>query len=229
MANQPPPDKEVPQRTPEGFLLMESKLDRRVGSFLSIFGLCWAGVSGVMFAIVLQQSANPMKPFSLLFISLFVLIGLFLLGLGLMQIWIDSKLHPAELVLSKYPLRLGETCAIQYRRRLRKGRFAKASKVEVQLLCDEWVQYTQGTDTVMKTHVLLELQLPARTVVTGECQADYDGEIAIASEAPPSFSAKHNQVRWRLIVKLKVPGIPLKRQSEFLLQVAPEKLMASSM
>ena len=223
MANQPPPDKEVPQRTPEGFLLMESKLDRRVGMFFSVFGLFWTGFSGFMFFYVLQQPANFMKPFSLLFVSVFVLIGLILIGLGVMQLWIDSKLHPAELVLSRYPLRPGETCDVRYRRRLRKGRFPKGSKVEVKLLCDEWVEYRQGTDTRQKTQDIWSLQLPARQIAAGVAQADYGSEFCIPADGAPSFFAAHNRVRWRLIVNLDVPGIPQVCRSDFWLNIVPEK------
>ena len=219
----------TPQRVPEGFLLTANERDGRRSGYSLLFGLVWTAFTSWMLFFVLSEESWLTILFPLFIIGLFEAIGLLIVGGSLLEIWASLKLRVAELILPKYPLRLGETCSIHYRRKLRNGTFSRPGEIVAQLVCDEWVQYTQGTDTVMKTHVLLELQLPARTVVTGECQADYDGEIAIASEAPPSFSAKHNQVRWRLIVKLKVPGIPLKRQSEFLLQVAPEKLMASSM
>ena len=107
--------------------------------------------------------------------------------------------------------------------------FAKAllpnrAEIAVELTCDEWVQYRQGTDTRIKTHSLHEAQLPTHTVITGEHQADYEHKISISAEETPSFLAEHNQVRWRLVVNLKVPGIPAKCQSEFLLQVLPEML-----
>ena len=216
------PANSTPQRVPEGFLLSVGMSDRKKGIALSIFGLIWTVVS-ISILSVATQEADYVAMFML---SLFVVVGLLLTGAGLLDIWTSLKLYPAELILPKYPLRLGEICPIHYRRRLRNGTFTKPGEIEAALICDEWVQYTQGTDTKTKTHCLYELKLPARSVVTGEHQADYESKIQISAEAPPAFSAEHNKVRWRLVIKLKVPGLPRVCQSEFFLNVVPEMFIA---
>lgn len=226
MSNQPYAELEAPQRTPEGFLLSVSKMDRNIWIFLLIFGFIWTGISGFILFNVWQEPANFLKPFLLVFVSVFVLVGLFFCALGLSDLWVKSKLHPAELILPQYPLRLGESCSMHYRRRLRNGTFAKPAEIKARLICDEWVEYRQGTDTVSKTHDLWEMKLPTRTVVTGERQADYENEIAIPLEAFPSFYARHNKVRWRIIVNLTVPGIPQVCRSEFSLNVVPEMVVS---
>lgn len=214
----------LPQRGPEGFVLTVSQTQRYAGLLIFVIGLIWTAFSAVMLIVFIGEPFGFFSLFPAVFISLFVLVGVLMAGAGLLELWSNLKLHPAELILPKYPLRLGETCSIHYRRRLRRGTFSKPGRVEAQLVCDEWVEYTQGTDKVTKIHSLHEAELPTRTVVTGEQQADYESRIAISSKELPSFSAKHNQIRWRVIVKLTVPGIPQKCQSEFSLQVLPEVL-----
>ena len=44
-------------------------------------------------------------------------------------------------------------------------------------MCDEWVQYSKGTDTVTKTPQLLQVKLPSQSVISGESQIDYLGDI----------------------------------------------------
>lgn len=222
MAYQQPKTIPVPERVPEGFLLSVDISDRQKGIGLAIFGLLWTAFVGVMFVFLLREADYV----GVAFLSLFLVIGVCLLGIGLLHLWRSLKLHPAELILPKYPLRLGETCPIYYRRRLRNGTFTQSGYVEARLICDEWVQYKQGTDTRTRTHSLYEVQLPRHTVVTGESQADYESKIEVAAEAPPTFLAKHNRVRWRLIVQLKVPGIPRTCESEFHLNVVPEMMVS---
>ncbi len=126
--------------------------------------------------------------------------------------------------MPKYPLRLGETCPIYYRRRLRNGTLSKSAHIEAQLTCDEWVQYSQDTDTITKTHDLWKQPLPESSIVSGERQADYSEKIEMLPQHLPSFYAKHNQIRWMLTIKLKVPSIPQVCESNFYLKVLPEVL-----
>lgn len=222
-AKKQPAQPHVPQRTAEGFVFTPIAQEKYVGIFLVISGLCWTMLTAISLFDLLR-SINLFSIFFIAFISLFMVAGLFILGFGLLQIWTDLKLYPAELILPKYPLRLGETCPIYYRRRPRNGTLNKSARIEAQLTCDEWVQYSQGTDTVTKTHELWKQPLPESSIVSGETQADYSEEIKILPQYPPSFYAKHSQIRWLLTIKLRVPGIPQVCESIFYLQVLPEVL-----
>ncbi len=213
-------DPSIPQRTPEGFLFSDAESAQSRPFFLLIFGIFWNTVS----VILLVASLHEAEYFASLMMLFFLAIGLPILGLGFLEVWKNHLLHPAELILPSYPLRLGETCAIRYRRRLRQGAFTRSAELEAQLVCDEWVQYTQGTDTVTKTHPIWEKALPPQTVVSGERQADYTGHMSIRPQGPPSIFAKHNRIRWQLVVKLKAPGIPSDCISTFALNVMPESI-----
>jgi hypothetical protein len=216
------PSEPSAQASPEGFLLSDAESDKNQMVFMWLFSLVWTVVTATLLFNVLHDSLNLVSILIGLFIGGFLLLGLLMLVGSVLETWKNIKLHPAELILPSYPLRLGESCTIRYRRRLRNGSFMRSAAIEAKLVCDEWVQYTQGTDTVTKTHLLWEQSLPPKTVVSGEQQADYASQINIRSEGPPSFSAEHNKIRWQLVVKLKAPGIPTACISTFSLKVMPE-------
>lgn len=220
-----------PKRISDGFVLGVSAQEQNAGFAFFCFGLVWTLGSGAIFINTLKDAMRLGGGFSFVhlfmyfctaFVSLFVIVGLSILVLAMLELWANYRLQPAELILPQYPLRLGDECRIYYRRKLRKGSFSKAGKVEAQLICDEWVQYTQGTDTVTKTHTLHKQTLPNTTIVSGEHQADYDADITIPVECPPSFYGENNKLRWRLVIKLKAPGIAQICKSVFHLQVLPE-------
>jgi hypothetical protein len=218
-------DPSMSQRIPEGFLLSDVESVEKQFVFLWIISLFWTITSGLVLFNILRDTINPASILIGLFLSIFVLIGLLMLGASLLETWKTIQLHPAELVLPSYPLRLGESCSIRYQRRRRQGSFTRSATVEAKLICDEWVQYTQGTDTVTKTHALWEQVLSTQTVVSGEQQAYYTEKIHIRPEGPPSFLAEHNKIRWQLIIKLRAPGIPSACISTFSLKVLPEQAL----
>jgi hypothetical protein len=220
MAKKQPRDPAVPQRIPEGFLFSDVESAQSRPFFFLIFGIFWNTVS----VIILVASLHEAEYQASLMMLFFLAFGLPILGLGLLEVWKNYRLHPAELILPNYPLRLGETFTIRYRRRLRKGTFARSAQLEAQLLCDEWVQYKQGTDTVTKTHPIWEKAFPPQTVVSGERQADYLGKISIRPQGPPSIFAEHNKIRWQLVIKLRASGIPSDCISTFVFNVLPESI-----
>lgn len=131
------------------------------------------------------------------------------------------RLKPGEVILLAYPLRMGETCRVRYRRRLRWGSVPKPGQVTAKWLCYEWVLYSLGTESETETHLLWETDLPARSVSPQTVQVEYVAEIEVRAEGPPSFDAKNNQVRWELQVTVDLPGVA-KDTSYFRFKVLPE-------
>ena len=103
----------------------------------------------------------------LLFISMFAAAGVGMIVKGLRWLTIISKFHPGEVLLASYPLRMGETFRLRFRRSLRRGYTQGAGEINAKWLCYEWVQYRQGTDIETKTHILWEQDLPLMTISTG--------------------------------------------------------------
>ena len=69
---------------------------------LLIFGLFWTAT----FVLILKTVLSQPNLFPVSVVGVFILIGLTLIGAGLLQLWTDFKLSPAELILPAYPLRL---------------------------------------------------------------------------------------------------------------------------
>jgi hypothetical protein len=230
-------DPSLPQQVPEGFLFsdVESSQPQTPIYLYLAFGSILMFLS-VLFLFDFGHQSSDIKDVLYLRdiaylryggVLIMSLIGLPSLAYGISELWKNLPFHPAELIVPSYPLRLGEDCAVHYRRRLRKGNFARPARIEAKLMCDEWVQYTQGTDTVTKTHPIWQESLPTQTVAPGEHQASYIGHINIPLQGPPCISAEHNKIRWQLIIKLKAPGIPRACISTFLLKVLPESVATS--
>jgi hypothetical protein len=216
------------QRIPEGYCLSDRAYQYKESLWLGVIGIFWTGSSLLALAGFCADFCRSLNVVSLgfglfviPFLSIFVLIGLAILATSGLSFWVAYRLHPAELILPAYPLKLGQRYEIHYRRRLRNGTLRKSAPLQAKFICDEWVQYSQGTDTMTKTHVLLEQPLPEHNWVCGESQTDYRASIEIPAQGPPSFKANHNQIRWQLEVKLKIPGIPTVCASTFDLLVLP--------
>lgn len=85
-------------------------------------------------------------------------------------------------------------------------------EIAVTLRGEEWVRYRQGTNTRVRTDLLHEENhiVPGsreRRLPEGEA-ADMDYELTIPPEAPPTFRAHHNEVRWLVEVHVDIAGWP---------------------
>lgn len=138
--------------------------------------------------------------------------------------WIGFALRflPGEIVLSKFPLRLGEECQVSYRRRLRCGQMPLSMTLNAQLVCYEWVSYAKGTVTETLTQKVWEQSLPAKNLLL-DSKLEYDCTIQIPSQGFPSFEAEHNKICWALQVSLE-QSERSKSTSTFFLTVEPEVL-----
>ena len=74
------------------------------------------------------------------------------------------------------------------------------------------------------THDLASVDFPERSVFAGVSQLEYETEITIPKDAPPSIYAPNNQVRWELRVNIEIPRIP-KDTSYFHLKVLPTQVL----
>lgn len=217
-----------PTRTVEGFLLIDPGDVWSWSRFLTGGGflLVWCGISFSVFSVFLinflsGQGGNFNQLLPLLVTGIFALVGMVGLIWGIRLLLVIVRLKPGELVLPQYPLRLGDACRVHYRRQLRSGSTQRKGKITAQLICYEWVQYRQGTDTKTATHTLWEETFPLNEVDRGTRRVEYDAQIHIAPHNPPSFSARSNQIRWEMRVNLDLPGVA-KDASHFRLQVVPE-------
>lgn len=214
-----------PERIPEGYLLKDPNdgMPWFTTFFVGMWLTIWCGISFPMFAaFVWQFSTDPTQEnlLGILFISLFVLIGVIGLVWGGQTVYRVYRMKVGEIILPTYPLRQGETYRIKYRRALRKGRTKAPTEVSAEWVNYEWVQYRRGTDTVTATHELEKVKLLETTVMAGVRQIEYDTQITVPEDAPTSIFAPHNQVRWELRVKIHLPRVA-KDTSYFVVKVLP--------
>ena len=215
-----------PERIPEGFLWVDVKGSWSTAevllSSLGILVYCSISFSffaGWLFSFLATPSWGPLLP--LLFVGMFAAAGVGMIWKGLRWLRIVTKFYPGEVVLTSYPLRLGETFRLRFRRPLRRGYTRSLGEITAKWLCYEWVQYLQGTDIETKTHILWEQDLPLMTVSTGTQVVTYETKLTVLPEGPPSLDAQHYQVRWEIHISVDVPGIP-KDTALFRFEVTPE-------
>lgn len=214
-----------PKPIPEGYLLVDPDDGWNTGGF--IFGvvwiLVWCGVSFPSFTIMLLEFLKSPRWdtfLPMIFLSLFVAIGVASLVWGGRSLYRLYRIKAGEIILPTYPLEIGGTYRIKYRRQLRQGKTTEEATLSAQWLNYEWVQYRRGTDTVTVTHDLASVDFPERSVFAGVSQLEYETEITVPKDAPPSIYAPNNQVLWELRVNIQVPRIP-KDTSYFKLKVLP--------
>ncbi|MDH3300495.1 MAG: hypothetical protein OES24_08305 [Acidimicrobiia bacterium] len=110
-----------------------------------------------------------------------------------------------------WPPRLGRTMTALYRRQAisprTRRRLQTPLRVETALICEEWVEYTVGTDTRTETHDVVKRHAAAVAVPS----VDGTGleavlTLTIPSDAGgPTIELDHNRIRWRLDTRLGHP------------------------
>jgi len=151
-----------------------------------------------------------------------VLIVLIVPGLSLIWLLRPGSARPAERVsgwrnptleISPWPVRLGSSVTAVYRRQpVNKRTVEKAAgsiQLDTELICEEWVQYTVGTDTRTETDDVFETSW-SEAMSVGE-----DGVEAIirfsipVDRGGPSIHLDHSRLRWRVDQRLGRPFGPL--------------------
>jgi hypothetical protein len=211
--------KEQFERLPDGRFRLKSTSGSFVaGIIILIFGAIWLGVTLGVF------SANDMDGGSWIFFGCFSMVGLGALALGggiLIHAWmVGSTIHGAAVILNRIPLRLGETFTVEYEQQAKRA--MAIDQVTLELICQEWVQYQQGTDTQTATKdvfehklVLLESgEVPAKWRLTGT------GEFNIPADRMHSFSANNNKIKWFLRLRTEISSWP-DYKADFPIEVSP--------
>ena len=194
-----------------------------VGLLLLLFGAVWTGF--MWFPISHNWSdRGASKWFGILFIGLFVLVGVGALLLGILliinSILVGQKIMAPVLTIDRQPLRLGERFKAAYEQQTRKD--CAVNKVTLKLTCKEWVRYTVGTNTRTARHTVSEVEqvVLENTLAQPGCPITGEAEFKIAPEAMHSFDAPNNKVQWTLSVHTDIARWP-DYTDELNIKVAP--------
>ena len=165
---------------------------------IGIVALIWNVVVGWQFT-----SAVSLGPFSAIaFVSLFVIVGLLLLG-GAVHALLAIFNPVVELLVSVEQPALAEILELRWRL---VGRSSRVRLLQIDLEGTEEATYTHGTDTVTDRHRFVHL-----TIIDTNDRAEIaDGtaSIVIPVGGVPTFTAKNNKIVWRLVVHGDVPSWP---------------------
>ena len=108
-----------------------------------------------------------------------------------------------------WPPQLGRTMTAVYRRQpisaRARGRLRAQLQVETELVCEEWVEYTVGTDTRTDTHDAVRVR-SSTSINPMADRVEAVLVVAIPFDAgAPTIDLDHNKVRWRLDTRLGQP------------------------
>lgn len=136
----------------------------------------------------------------------FALGGLALAFLFVRQLLITTGIGPTLLEISDHPLRPGETSRLFVSQA---GRL-RMNALIVELVCQEYVQYRQGTDTRTETQDVFcqELYQRAQFDIHRVEPLEVECEFMIPPQMMHSFKSDNNEVRWHLRVRGDVAGWP---------------------
>lgn len=225
-----PPSKSVlppiqPQQRPEGLVLTEQVGSGCQFAFIGFFALAWNAIAwpvALTFWFSSRRGSGSFPDLILFFVLLFPLIGLVLIGLAVRQLLIASAFGRAELVVSTWPLRMGQEAQVTFRRAMRGGQ--QVDQVEARLVCTEVATYSAGTDTRTVRERIWDEPLPQTPMLPGMASVEASWRVRIPETGPQSFSVYRNSVVWSVDVVLRAPNFP-DASSSFTLVVLPEVLL----
>lgn len=167
----------------------------------------WNGVVAVFMVTLIRDllAGNPQWLPTLVMIP-FLLVGIGLIVFFLRQLMITTGIGPTLLEISDHPLRPGET----YRLFISQAGRLRINALAVLLVCEEHVQYRQGTDTRTETRCVHRQEIYDRKgfEIRRSEPLEVECDFTVPSDMMHSFKSGNNEVRWSLQVKGDVAGWP---------------------
>ena len=207
----------------EGYLLKKKSEESTITPYLIqfIFISVFLAIPGFFLGVYLVVSfANPIFiifiPFFSIFYVVYRVMKLTLDESARYKMGIELGFVGAELIFSRYPLKVGENDRLTFRRRLKNNywtnlfkinKFPVNSHITVNLVCVERASYTQGTDTVTDVAVVYEKMIYSDNLLCGDREVIGHFDLEIPLSYSSSFEGKNNQIRWILDMEENYPGL----------------------
>lgn len=132
------------------------------------------------------------------------------------------RLFPGELILSNYPLNLGNEYVFTFRRRLKKNRKTKDSgQLTLKVYCVERVSYRKGSDTETEISIIWESEAFTYSLAAGIDTLSCRTNVTIPKHLPPSYEGRNNQIRWVASIEQSVSNLANNVCSNFTFIVDP--------
>ncbi len=130
--------------------------------------------------------------------AVFALAGIALLVALVRAVLVATGVSPTIVEISDHPLRPGG----DYEMFVSQGGQLSLRSLAVRLVCEETVNYTQGTDTRTESCPVWDEELFCRRdfEVAAGVNFDLNLPLRIPASAMHSFDAEHNKISWKLVV-----------------------------
>jgi hypothetical protein len=160
-----------------------------------------------------------------LFVVPFALVGVGLILFFVRKFLATTGIGPTLVEISDQPLYPGQ----RYRVFLQQFGRLKINRLEVLLVCEEEATFRHGTDTRTESRLVAQqsLMLCENAEVRHGVPLETDCDLEVARGAMHSFKSQHNEVNWRVQVRLDVAGWPAYERS-FPVIVYPPPLAAAA-
>lgn len=185
------------------------------------FGLAFFVGPPALYVTVLDWQFPGMLP---AFIALvFMLVGGLVFYGSIQNFLAKLKLGKVEATLSDVEVSPGEE--ISFGIAFSPDSELTINEIEFRVECEEWVSYQSGTDRRTSTRTVWENEMDpgkykGKTLRPGET-VQVAESMELPEEAPCSFAASCNKVRWNVHVQIDIPGWPdWQDQSEFIVSPA---------
>lgn len=169
---------------------------------MSIVALFWNAITwGIAYSILSEGSIRA-NVCPMLFISIFLLIGLGLIG-GAIHSLLSIFNPSVQIEFSKSPLCLGDSITLKWNVN---GRFDRISQFTITLEGREIARYRRGTDTHTDKHVF-----HTQSIVETAKQIDIakgQKPLVIPANTMHSFKSSDNEIQWALVIHGEISGWP---------------------
>jgi hypothetical protein len=181
------------------------------------FAVAWTLFSCGMAAIMLTNEPNV---FGILFISLFIIIGLGLMAYAGMTYYTRFKVGKPDFLLSHTEARLGEKIDFSFTHTFRSN--IKFNWMKTQLIFRETATYQRGTDTttVTKNHIMDEYEEPGFDFQGGQILSKAYS-FHIPEDGMHTLKVRRNALEWFIKFEADISSLP-NFVEEFELVVLPE-------
>jgi hypothetical protein len=194
------------------------------GQLLRYLGIGLAALG----ALVAVLAAGVVGVASLRALPALLVLGLIDLALGVgwlvllfffvRQLRLVLGVGPTVVEVSAFPPVAGEPARLY----LSQAGALQVRALRVTLVCEESATCKQGTDTRTEKRCVCRADLIRAADFTIEKDRPWEarGELAVPGTAMHSFKADHNEVRWELVLRAELAGLP-DYQQEYVLVVRP--------
>ena len=182
---------------------------------LVLFGLFWMAFS----AIFVVMGINDEDTNSIVFGSVFVLIGLGIFLFGALSYYTRFRIGKPEITISEQMLRVGDSFTVNLFHNFKSG--IQVDNIRLELVFRETATYQQGTDTrtVTHNHVIAEFEETGGPIQAGHMlQKSYN--LQIPRDSMHTLKVRRNKLEWFVRFSMKVPRLP-DFSEEYELEVVP--------